>query len=197
MDERLDAVDETILLALKEGQQSLANLSTLANLNYHTCRQRLNKLIRYNYLGKPGYGQYALTDKGKRFVEDLTAPVNPDLKDPKLERLIDILPTELHRAFLRLLLSGVIAKYHLAGAYDDGYPAFILGGETKSFKTALATMVCKLFGLKPEENIYPLFSAIAGEFGIRRFRTKGNDHYSIAASPNLSSRLSVWMNLTR
>ncbi len=183
MDERLDAVDETILLALKEGQQSLANLSTLANLNYHTCRQRLNKLIRYNYLGKPGYGQYALTDRGKRFVEDLTVPVNPDLKDPKLEKLIDMLPTELHRAFFRLLLSGIIAKHHLADVYDDGYPAFILGGETKSFKTALATMVCKLFGLKPEENIYPLFSAIAGEFGIRRFRTKGNDHYSIAASP--------------
>jgi len=120
MDERLDAVDETILLALKEGQQSLANLSTLANLNYHTCRQRLNKLIRYNYLGKPGYGQYALTDKGKRFVEDLTVPVNPDLKDPRLKKLIDILPTELHRAFLRLLLSGVIAKHHLTDIFNDG-----------------------------------------------------------------------------
>ena len=61
---RVDAVDETILLALKEGQQSLGNLSTLAGLNYHTCRQRLNKLLRYNLLAKPKYGEYALSEKG-------------------------------------------------------------------------------------------------------------------------------------
>ncbi len=181
--ERIDAVDETIILALKEGSQSLKSLSVLAGLKYNTCRQRLDKLLRYNYLVKPRYGEYALSEKGRRFVEELSMPVAPDLKDPKLKKLIGMHPTELHRAFFRLLLSGIIAKYHLADVYDDGYPAFILGGETKSFKTALATVVCKLFGLKPEENIYPLFSAIAGEFGIRRFRTKGNDHYSIAASP--------------
>ena len=181
--ERVDAVDETILLALKEGAQSHNNLHVLSGINYNTFRQRLRKLVRYNYIARPGYGKYALTEKGRRFVEELSMPVAPDLKDPKLKKLIDMLPTELHRAFFRLLLSGIIAKYHLSNVFDDGYPAFILGGETKSFKTALATVVCKLLGLKPEENIYPLFSAIAGEFGIRRFRTKGNDHYSIATSP--------------
>jgi len=179
---RIDAVDETILLALKEGQQSLGNISTLADLNYHTCRQRLNKLLRYNYLAKPGYGEYALSDNGRRFIEELTLPVAPNLKDSKLKKLIDMFPTELHKSFFRLLLSGIIAKHHLADAYDDGYPAFILGGDTKSFKTALATVVCKLLGLKPEETIYPMFSAIAGEFGIRRFRSKG-DSYHISASP--------------
>ena len=182
MNERVDAVDETVMLALKEGQKSLGNLSTLAGLKYNTCRQRLNKLLRYNYLAKPKYGEYALSEKGRRFVENLTLPVAPDLKDSRLKKLIDMLPTGLHRAFFRLLLSGIIAKSLLADVYDDGYPAFILGGETKSFKTALAKVVCRLLGLKPEENIYPLFSAIAGEFGVRRFRTKGSDHYSITAS---------------
>jgi len=180
--ERVDAVDETVLMALREGHQSLGNLGVLARLNYHTCRQRLNKLLRYNYLAKPGYGEYALSEKGRRFVEALTLPVAPDLKDPKLKKLIDMLPTELHRAFFRLLLSGIISKFHLADVYDDGYPAFILGGETKSFKTALATVVCKLLGLKPEGNIHPLFSAIAGEFGVRRFRMK-EQKFTIAASP--------------
>jgi len=180
---KVDAVDETILLALKEGAQSLKNLHVLSGINYNTFRQRLDKLVRYDYIARPGYGKYALTEEGKRFVEELSMPVAPDLKDPRLKKLIDLLPTELHRAFFRLLLSGIIAKYLLSDIYDDGYPAFILGGETKSFKTALANVTCRLFGLKPEEGIYPLFSAIAGEFGIRRFRTKGNDHYSIAASP--------------
>ncbi|MFC2019795.1 hypothetical protein ACFLU4_07630 [Chloroflexota bacterium] len=180
--ERIDVVDENILLALREGPQSLSRLHSLAGLNYHTCRQRLDKLLRYSYLAKPHYGEYALSEKGRRFVEELTVPVTPDLKDPKLKKLINMLPTELHRAFFRLLLSGIIAKYHLLEVYDDGYPAFILGGETKSFKTALATVVCKLLGLKPEENIYPLFSAIAGEFGVRRFRAK-EKKFTIAASP--------------
>jgi len=66
--ERVDAVDETVLMALREGHQSLGNLGVLARLNYHTCRQRLNKLLRYNYLAKPGYGEYALSEKGRRFV---------------------------------------------------------------------------------------------------------------------------------
>ena len=180
---KVDAVDETILLALKDGAQSLKNLHALSGINYNTFRQRLAKLAKYDHVAKPGYGKYALTGKGRRFVEELTLLVTPDLEDPKLKKLIRMLPTPLHRAFLCLLLSGIIAKYHLSEMFDDGYPAFILGGETKSFKTALATVVCKLLGLKPEENIYPLFSAIAGEFGVRRFRTKGHGHYSIAASP--------------
>ena len=182
MRETLDVMDEKILLTLREGSQGLKSLSDLADINYNTLRQRIDKLSRYEYISKPGYGEYALTGKGRQFVEELTLPVAPDLTDPKLKKLIDMLPTELHRAFFRLLLSGIIAKYHLSDVYDDGYPAFILGGETKSFKTALAKVVCRLLGFKPEENIYPLFSAIAGEFGVRRFRMKGNNIH-IAASP--------------
>jgi len=183
MRKTVDVMDEKILLTLREGPQSLKSLSDLADINYNTLRQRIGKLSRYGYISKPGYGEYARTGKGRQFVEELTLPVAPNLKDPKLKKLIDIQPTELHRAFFCLLLSGIIAKHHLADVYDDGYPAFILGGETKSFKTAVAKEVCRLLGLKPEENIYPLFSAIPGEFGIRRFRAKGNDHYSITASP--------------
>lgn len=179
---RVDVVDETILLALKEGARSLKNLYGLSGINYNTFRQRLGKLIRYGYIVKPSYGKYALSERGKYFVEELTVVIKTDLKDSKLKKLIDMLPTELHRAFLRLLLSGIIAKRHLYIVYDDGYPAFILGGETKGFKTALATVVCRLFGLKLEESVYPLFSAIAGEFGVRRFRAKG-DNFRIAASP--------------
>ena len=122
----------------------------------------------------------------------LRLPFAPDLKAPKLKKIIDMLPTELHRAFFRLLLSGITAKYHLSDVYDDGYPAFILGGETKSFKTALAKVVCRLLGLKPEENIYPLFSAIAGEFGIPRFRTKGfviTFLYSRTKSPQVTAAI--------
>lgn len=75
--ERLDAVDEVIMLALREGPQSLSNLCALTEVNYHTCRQRLAKLLRYNYLARPRFGEYALSEKGRRFVEELTSPVTP------------------------------------------------------------------------------------------------------------------------
>lgn len=183
--ERLDTSDESIMMTLLEGSQTSKFISSLTDINYRTCRQRLKKLLKYGYVAKPGYGEYALTDKGRHFVEELTMPVSPDLKDPNLKKLIDLLPSELHRAFFRLLLSGVIAKYHLSDIYDDGYPAFILAGETKGFKTALANVACKLLGLKPEGCILPMFSAVAGEFGVRRFRAK-EQKFAIAASPMFS-----------
>ena len=78
---RLDAVDENMLLALKEGAQSLKDLHALSGINYNTFRQRLDKLVRHAYIAKPGYGKYALSEKGKRFVEELTVLVKPDLRD--------------------------------------------------------------------------------------------------------------------
>ena len=81
----------------------------------------------------------ALTDKGRHFVDDLSTPVAPDFDDPGLKKLIDMLPSELHRAFFRLAISGVIAKYLLFQLYDDGYPGFIMGGRTRGFKTALGS----------------------------------------------------------
>ncbi len=62
---KVDAVDETTLLALKEGAQSLKNLYVLSGINYNTFRQRLDKLVRYDYIARPGYGKYALTERIK------------------------------------------------------------------------------------------------------------------------------------
>ncbi|MFC1964390.1 hypothetical protein ACFLWG_00050 [Chloroflexota bacterium] len=41
---KVDAVNETILLALKEGAQSLKNTHVLSGINYNTFRLRLYKL---------------------------------------------------------------------------------------------------------------------------------------------------------
>ena len=113
MRETVDVTDEKILLTLREGPQGLKSLSDLANINYNTLRQRIGKLSRYGYISKPGYGEYALTGKGRQFVDDLSTPVAPDFDDPGLKKLIAMLPSELHRAFFRLAICGVIAKYLL------------------------------------------------------------------------------------
>jgi hypothetical protein len=167
---------------LREGPQGLQSLTALAGINYNTLRQRIDKLSRYNYIAKPGYGKYSLTDKGRRFVDELSSPVAPDFDDPVLKKLINMLPSELHRAFFRLAISGVIAKYLLFEVYDDGYPGFILGGRTRGFKTALGNVICRILGLSPENNIYPLYLATPGEFGVRRFRSKEAKGFDISES---------------
>jgi len=68
MRETVDVMDENILLALREEPQGLKSLSALASINYNTLRQRIAKLSRYGYVSKPRYGQYGLTDKGRRSV---------------------------------------------------------------------------------------------------------------------------------
>ena len=182
MHEIIDAMDGNIILALRGGPQGLKSLSLLADINYNTLRQRIDKLSRYGYISNPGYGKYGLTDKGRNFVDDLSTPVAPDFDDPGLKKLIDMLPSELHRAFFRLAISGVIAKNLLFQVYDDGYPGFIMGGRTRGFKTALGNVICRIFGLKPETNIYPLYLATPGEFGVRRLRSKAASGFDITES---------------
>jgi len=192
MRQTVDVMDENIILALREGPQGLKSLSSLAGINYNTLRQRIGKLSRYGYVSKPGYGQYGLTDKGRHFVDDLSSPVAPDLHDPGLKKLIDMLPSELHRAFFRLAISCVIAKYLLFQVYDDGYPGFIIGGRTRGFKTALGKILCMIFGLKPEKNIYPLYLATPGEFGVRRLRSKSVRGFDISESPYFKESFMVF-----
>jgi predicted transcriptional regulator len=192
MNIKVDAMDEHLLLALREGPQGLQSLTALVGINYNTLRQRIGKLSRYGYLAKPGYGKYSLTDKGRHFVDELSSPVAPDFNDPGLKKLINMLPSELHRAFFRLVICGVIAKYLLFELYDDGYPGFIIGGRTKGFKTALAKVVCRVFGLSPDKNIYPLYVATPGEFGVRRFRSKGAKGFDISESPYFNESFMVF-----
>ena len=192
MHEKIDVVDENIILALRGGPQGLKGLSSLADINYNTLRQRMGKLSRYGYICNPSFGKHGLTDKGRHFVDDLSTPVAPDFDDPGLKKLIDMLPSTLHRAFFRLAICGVIAKYLLFQIYDDGYPGFIMGGRTRGFKTALGNVLCRVFGLRPEKNIYPLYLATPGEFGVRRLRSKAKRGFDFSESPYFNESFMVF-----
>ena len=58
MHEKIDVMDGNIILALRGGPQGLKSLSSLADINYNTLRQRIGKLSRYGYVSNPGYGKY-------------------------------------------------------------------------------------------------------------------------------------------
>lgn len=183
MRERLDVVDEQIMLSLQEGPQGLLALSKIVPIKYYTLRQRFAKLQKYGYVAKPKYGHYALTDKGKRFVEGLSVSVTPNLKDPNFKRVIDLLPTDLHRAFFRLQISAIVGKHLLFEIFDDGYPAFIIGGSTKAFKTALAGVICRLFHLEKSRHLKIVPTLAPGEVWGRRVIVEGG-RYDIDKSPH-------------
>lgn len=166
--QQIDEVDEIILKCMQAQPQKLNNIITVTRLNYETGRKRLEKLQRYGHIVSPNFGYYAITKPGLNLLEIKSqSVVAPNLRDAKLQGLIDLLPTQYHQAFFRLLVSGIAAKYLLFDHISDGYPAFIVGGKTKAFKTSIAKVVCLLFGLDTG-CIHKLFSAVPGEFGIRR-----------------------------
>jgi len=73
-----------------------------------------------------------------------------DMIFPGLDGVISLLPTGGHQAFVRLLLGVTIARYHLAGTLKDGWPAGVVYGPTGAFKTAIGSMLARIFSLKSE-----------------------------------------------
>lgn len=56
-------------------------------------------------------------------------------------------PSEQHRAFLRLGIAAVIARWHLGAQRPEGHPGFIAAGPTNTGKTSLAHFIADAFGL--------------------------------------------------
>jgi hypothetical protein len=66
---------------------------------------------------------------------------------PTLDVALSYFPAEALKAFARLLFSAVVARWHLADEYDDGWPGFIAWGPTKTGKTSVAKLVCRVYRL--------------------------------------------------
>lgn len=90
-----------------------------------------------------------------------------------LEAAIDYFPTEAQRAFLRLLLSGIVARVHMASTYPDGWGGFIVTGPTKTAKTSLARFACRVFGIDERLAIRVLRDETPGSIFARRHQGQG------------------------
>lgn len=178
---KLDGVDEELLLSMKDGPKSRKELVLLAPTK-RIGQRRIETFLKYGLIQRVRQGVYGLTSKGKNYIKKLTPTVAVTLNDPKLQVLIDLLPTEAHRALFRLVLSGIVAKYHYFQIFQNNWPAFIIGGLTGALKTGLANIICQVVKqLDPTRNVYPLYTAVAGEFGVRRIRGRGG--FDISSSP--------------
>ena len=179
---RIDAVDERILFFLKDGPARRRELGALAPTK-RVGKRRMEKLIKNDFVSRTEeWGVYELGSQGRAYLNSLTSP-SSSFKDPKLLKIINRFPTEAHRAFMRLTLSGIVAKKLLFNEFDSNWPFSIIIGATKALKTVSLEVICRLIkGLDPLRNIFPLYSGSPGEFGVRRYRVKGKVAFQISES---------------
>ena len=73
-----------------------------------------------------------------------------------------------HRAFLELLLSTIVARWHLAGARSEPYLGFMAVGATNTGKSAMADFACHLLGLDAVAHTLCVPEQTEGSIGGRR-----------------------------
>ncbi|MGI8749966.1 MAG: hypothetical protein ACR2J6_05350 [Thermoleophilaceae bacterium] len=108
----------------------------------------------------------------------------------ELDAAIARWPAEPQRAFLRMLVAAVAARWHLAGQRPQRHPGFVAAGPTGTGKTSMAQFVCEAFGLDAEAHVVYLGGRTAGEVLGRR--EHGEDGLTFEPSPMLSRPLVVF-----
>lgn len=108
----------------------------------------------------------------------------------QLGEAIARMPTEAHRAFLRLALSATVARWHLGARRREAHAGFIAGGATGTGKTSLARFVSDAFGLDWALVRIQLRTATAGEVLGRLEQTDAG--YAFRPSPLLAQPLIIF-----
>ena len=188
---RMDAIDLRILGALAEGPRKFGHLVQALGMNRWTLLQRLGKLQRYGFVQHRSHGPYALSPEGR---EELERRLGYPLESPNrlIASLVEVLPSDLHRAIFRLGLDIVVAKHHLLGVYREGWPAILVCGPTKSLKTSVGRLLAWTVGLDPlevEHLCYP-GRVTPGNPGIRRLQREGGV-WEVRASPDFGRPLVI------
>ena len=114
-----------------------------------------------------GRGRVRLTPEGwARF-----AGIGPGSAGEVLDRVLAGWPARL-RAFIELLVCSIIARHHLAEAYPrHPHLGFMAIGETGTGKSAMADLVCHLFGFDQDQTSVHTPAETAGSLLGRRTQT--------------------------
>jgi hypothetical protein len=135
---------QVLVSAGPAGVRAGRDLADLADLRPRTTTAAVARLVEQRLAKRHGNKRVFATPAGRSQV----GAGLPGLSlAPALETAIACFPAEAMRAFVRLLLSAVVARWHLADEYDSGWPSFISLGDTKTGKTAIARFVGAVLGL--------------------------------------------------
>lgn len=166
-----DAAVLRLLAATGDAGLSPRDLATRAGLTPGTARAAVRRLAARRLVVREGErGSVQATMAGRSEVGAGTPGV---AFGAALEAAIEHFPAEAQRAFARLLLSGIVARRHLARDYPVGWGGFIVVGPTKTAKTSLAAFACQVFGLPSGTAVRVLRDETPGSIFGRRQQTAG------------------------
>ncbi|HEX6490807.1 MAG TPA: hypothetical protein VF002_05490 [Gaiellaceae bacterium] len=175
-----DAVLKALLAAGETGLRPGRELEAASGLKERTCRETVRRLE----------GKGLLVREGKRRIRATAAAraeVGAGLPGlalaPALDAALACFPAESQRAFGRLLLSAIPARWQLAQSHADGWGGFVLLGPSKTGKTTIAKFVCRIFGLEERQAIRLALEETPGSLFGRRLR--GAEGYRFEPSPML------------
>ncbi len=158
-------------------------LAASVGLPERTVRETVGRLVDLGLVLRDGKRKLWATAAGRSEVGAGT----PGLAlAPTLDAAIGCFPAEAQRAFVRLLLSAVIARHHLVDEHADGWAGFIALGPSKTGKTSIAKLVCRVYGLDELQAIKLAQDETAGSLVARRERDADTDTgYRVRSSPLL------------
>jgi hypothetical protein len=162
------AVLRVLAAAGETGVRPGRDLAELAGRAERTANEALRRLIEAGLAKRDGRRRAWATTAGRTELGaeqlDTLAPA------AALEPALACLPAEALRAFARLQLEAVPARWHLHRVYNDGWPGFIACGLGKMGKTAVAKLVCRVYGLEKLQAIKKAFRQTPGSLVGRRDR---------------------------
>jgi hypothetical protein len=130
---------------LGSGPSTAPELARVCGFSDVTARNHLRRLALDGDIEKVGK-RWRLTPKGMAIAGPIVCPSD-------LDRVLALLPSEPHRAIVRLARDAVLVRYALSGQGGIGWPSFALWGAPGGLKTGIARMLGRLFGLEDHDHV--------------------------------------------
>ena|GEM_PF-6651531 len=119
-----------------------------------------------------------------------TGGAGPGLR-ADLDECLAMVPSEAHRAFVRLLLACIASRWHLVRTLPTGWPSFLAFGEPRQGKTSLAYIVAEVYGIPTDRTPGAAVSCVHNAlretakslFGRRRMQ---HGHMTVEPAPELA-----------
>ena len=154
------------------------DLLAATGMNERRLRRSLSRLAERGLVTRDGRALVSLSPAGRGET------LGPAPFAPALAESIGCFPAEAQRAFVRLLLSGVVARWHLGNVLPRGWGGFIALGPTKTGKTSAALLACRLLGIPAEQALRLAPDETPGSLFGRRVQT-GPADWRFLPAPSL------------
>jgi hypothetical protein len=180
--------EESVIAALAGAGElglSPAELQVRTGLAERTQRWAVNRLMEAGLVGRQGErGRLFLTQAGMAQTGSATPEAPVGSPAAALDAALGLLPAETLRAFVRLLVSVVVARHHLHEARPSGWLSAIACGPTGTGKTLAGAIVCRVLGLNPALHIRLVGSETERSLWGRREQVPGGG-WAFRPSPAL------------